>query len=211
MLVLHYSWISTIILLIICIYFYFYKYFYKFVFESFENSSTYILLGDSILNNSNYVKENENIESIFINQNENVINLAKDNANLYTMEFQLNELNDLSINPTDIIVLSVGGNDLLANRNINDLKIQYTSLLDQIKNTYPYNEIILLDIYYPDEKNYKNYYGKITEWNNFLLSLKDKKVKVALISEIVSKEDLVYNIEPSSNGGKKIVSLIIST
>lgn len=211
MLVLNYSWISTFILLIICIYFYFYKYFYKFVFESFENSSTYILLGDSILNNSNYVKENENIESMFINQNENVINLAKDNVNLYTMELQLNELNDLSINHNDILVLSVGGNDLLATRNINDLKIQYSSLLNKIKNTYPYNEIILLDIYYPDEKNYKNFYSKITEWNNFLLSLKDKNVKVALISEIVSKDDLVYNIEPSSNGGKKIVSLIIST
>lgn len=211
MLVLHYSWISTFILLIICIYFYFYKYFYKFVFESFENSSTYILLGDSILNNSNYVNENENIESIFINQNENVINLAKDNANLYTMEFQLNELNDLPINSTDIIVLSVGGNDLLANRNINDLKIQYTSLLNQIKTAYPYNEIILLDIYYPDEKNYKNYNEIITQWNNFILSLKDKQVKIALISEIISQDDLIFNIEPSSLAGQKIVNLIIQS
>ena len=206
MLVLHYSWISTIILFIICIYFYFYKYFYKLVFESFENSGTYILLGDSILNNSNYVKENENIESKF---NDNAINLAEDNANLFTIESQINKLNDLPINKTDKIVLSVGGNDLLANRNINDLKIQYTNLLDQIKNKFPYNEIILLDIYYPDEKNYKNYYGVITQWNNFILSFKNKQVKIALISEIISQDDLIFNIEPSSLAGQKIVNLIM--
>lgn len=206
MLVLHYSWISTIILFIICVYFYFYKYFYKLVFEPFENSSTYILLGDSILNNSNYVKENENIESKF---NDNVINLAKDNANLFTIESQINKLNDLHINKTDKIVLSVGGNDLLANRNINDLKIQYTNLLDQIKNKFPYNELILLDIYYPDEKNYKNYYGVITQWNNFILSFKNKQVKIALISEIISQDDLIFNIEPSSLAGQKIVNLIM--
>ena len=140
MLVLHYSWISTIILFIICVYFYFYKYFYKLVFESFENSGTYILLGDSILNNSNYVKENENIESKF---NDNAINLAEDNANLFTIESQINKLNDLLKNsdgePIDIDLLI----ETLIDKNIDEeMKILVKFALDSYEENVNLRDIV---------------------------------------------------------------------
>jgi hypothetical protein len=73
--------------------------------------------------------------------------------------------------------------------------------------------ILLLDIYYPTNNQYKEFYPLIKGWNEMQLEYasgtKDGLLK---ISESLTKpEDFAFDIEPSDKGGKKVVEAILSS
>ena len=202
---LNYPIATTIVLAIIAGYFYLYKFFYKY-WEGYKNPSNLILIGDSILNNSNYVSEKNNVENKLKLLGYNVTCLAKDNTTLDTIDFQLNKLNLL--NKKDVIIISVGGNDILARKNINDIEYQYEEMIKQIKNK-GYNRILILDVYYPPFVQCKPFYKKVSIWNNSLTKFTNQDCNVVRISKIMnSGKDFVYEIEPSEIGSEKIANYI---
>ncbi len=202
---LNYPWITSIILLFIASYFYFYKYFCGNI-EGYRNSSNVILLGDSILNNSNYVQPNENVSSCLENKGLHVECLARDNSTLDTIDKQLIQLNN---QPRDAsVVISIGGNDLLAKKSLKNVKFQFEEMMKKLKKM-DFDQILIVDIYYPPFIACKPYYKEVAIWNNFLTSFKNENCKIVRVSEIMKKkEDFVYEIEPSRIGSLKISDLI---
>ncbi len=194
--------------------------------ESFINSSNnknIVLLGDSILDNKSYVSDGKSVENFLIERNNNVYNLAKDNSKIIDTFNQINNIPIKLNNKNTFIFLSVGGNDILSqyldkNEDITNTSIlksmllSYKNLVKSIKNRNPNSNIILLDIYYPNNLTYKRFHSIIKEWNQMLYNYGKKyNYNVLKISEYLTQEnDFSFGIEPSSNGGKKIAELILS-
>jgi hypothetical protein len=201
------------------------------LFESFTSSiknNNIVLIGDSILNNSVYVFENESVPDLIKNKMQSdsdskqlFYNFAKDGATIYDCILQVDNISDeqiAAINDSDnstSIVVSAGGNDILNSRNsestINALFEKYIKLISAIKKTFPLKNIVSLNLYYPLNPSYKIFYPFIKQWNELLDTNQDKNgYKLMKIdSIIVDPDDLVFNIEPSFKGGKKIADAII--
>jgi len=173
-----------------------------------------ILLGDSILNNINYVKENESIEQMLKAQTETQItSLAQDGAVLQDVFTQIDKI-PLELNqPTTYIFLSIGGNDLL-NHSLSEIYIhklieQYKLLIATIITRLPSAKLYLLTLYYPTSVKYESYIEFISLWNKNVKELMQSS-NIIYLQDIINQDgDLVYQIEPSSNGGKKIAEAIL--
>lgn len=231
--------IFTIILLLILILFilFFIFYYYHYFSETFINAnnnldnSTIILLGDSILNNSNYILSNEkdtfNYLKYFINKynhkNVSIYNYAEDGAKINDCFMQLDKI-PLNINKNNnnlYIILSCGGNDILENTNYKDIDKQkillskLEILIKTIKSKFPISQIYLLNLYYPFSSKYISYKNLISNWNilldGFNNNLTINKIKIIDISKIINMpSDLIYDIEPSDSGSEKISLCIIN-
>jgi lysophospholipase L1-like esterase len=81
--------------------------------ENFDKQKQIILLGDSILENSNYVEKYFNVESYIKKKHPHVLNLAQDQAVINNLSLQIKNLKQKKINKGDIIFVSVGGNDIM--------------------------------------------------------------------------------------------------
>lgn len=199
---------------------------------------TIVLIGDSVLNNSNYIKNGE--KSTFQHLNDiinnkytryiSLYNYAEDGATINDCfrqidKIQLDIIDKKSINDNNYsnlyIVLSCGGNDILNysitnnNNNIflqlNQLESKFITLIKTIQTKFPLVNIFLLNLYYPLNSKFNFYKKIIEEWNNKIINICSKSNKCKLIdifSIINSKSDFIYDIEPSSIGGKKIASII---
>ena len=209
---LKYPLAPSLFILIVACYFYFYpKTIQSFINNKNNNKDKHvILLGDSILNNKNYVYETESVEYYLKQEYPLLHNLARDGAKINDLKTQLNILKALKT-PKDLnIIISIGGNDILDNQNVQKVFKEYKQLLSDILSEYPYIHIYVLNIYYPPCCRYKRYYHFITEWNNLLNSLKSSDIKIILISDILTeKDDFVFEIEPSNQGGQKLANNII--
>lgn len=177
-------------------------------FEYFSNQKTIILLGDSILNNQRYVPATESIPYL-LSQQYKLINLAQDNATISSVYSQLNKISIDLNNSNTFIFVSVGGNDIINNKqNINQIIENYNLLLEAIKARLYNCNIIILNLYYPKE-SHDEYYNEINMWNN---NIQNQSIKsIDLTNIIKSTNDLTAYIEPSSVGGQKIASAIISS
>jgi hypothetical protein len=202
-----------------------------------HKNNNIILIGDSILNNTVYVFANESVPDLIKNkmQPEQLFyNFAKDGATIQDCITHLANIPEdkmASINAleSDIsIFVSAGGNDILNSRNnestINALFEKYIQLISDIKkrfNNEKPNEnnnnnnnninIIVLNLYYPFTPSFKRFYPFIKQWNE-LLEVNQEKNGYQLLkidSIIVDPDDLIYDIEPSFKGGKKIAEQII--
>ena len=74
--------------------------------------------------------------------------------------------------------------------------------------------IVLLDIYYPANNQYKEFYPLIKSWNKQQSEYsKGAGIEgVIKISDSLTKpQDFAFDIEPSDKGGKKIVEAILSS
>lgn len=169
-------------------------------------------MGDSILNNSNYVNASDSVEEELKKNYPQIINLAQDGATLEDLDSQLNKLNKFQINDSSlVIVISIGGNDLLRKTDLTnkDLTKIYETKVNTILNQYPKAKIFILNLYFPPNSRFKKHYPNITEWNNNLNSLQNTNIKVISITHIITQNaDLVFEIEPSKIGGKKIADSI---
>ena len=206
-----------IIFIILFLLFYLYKISHSYK-ETFNSSNKkIILLGDSILNNNNYVSSNSSIPFLLdlhlTNQNNKLINLAQDNASISSVYNQLDKIPIDLNNSNTFIILSVGGNDLLNGyEDINQIMSKYDSLISSIQSRLPSIHLILMNLYYPfefesDNNNSKHYYSLIEKWNNHIENCSHKQIN---LTKIINNSDDFINIEPSSIGGQKIVQHIIN-
>jgi len=178
----------------------------------------YILLGDSVLNNSVYVPDGNRVAQLIQNiTTGEVLCLAKDSSVISSVYGQISNIPDsLKTNNTKIL-LSVGGNNIL-NEDLKTLTSdvlktifsKYTTLVDTIQASSPNSQIILFDVYCPDK--YHDYYNIVQQWNTLLynyvlqnnLKINLKLFKVSSI--LTSPDDFINDIEVSASGGKKIIS-----
>jgi hypothetical protein len=194
--------------------------------EAFNTNRTYILMGDSILKNNAYVSDGKSVESLITARNNKILCLAEDHSKISDIFIQVNNLPIELNNPNTYIFLSAGGNNILSHYVDNNEDTTNTSILKPMFGTYknliksiqtrlPKAKIILLDIYYPNNLQYKQFYSIIKEWNNMIYNFadnpKNKIYSVIRISNYLTQnQDFSFGIEPSSSGGKKIADLILS-
>lgn len=197
--------------------------------EGFTNTrmeKTYILLGDSILKNDTYVSDGKSVENLITDINKNTHCFAEDHSKIVDIYNQLDKIPVDYNSPNTFIFLSVGGNDILFHyidqkNDKTDSSVlmpmfsSYKKLVKSIHSRLPQAKIILLDIYYPDNLKFKQYHDIIKDWNKmiykFARNQKNNIYSVIHISDhLTQNDDFSFGIEPSSNGGKKIVDLILS-
>jgi len=193
--------------------------------EPFTNNDTIILLGDSIFKNDSYVSEGKSVESLLKEKtNKKIYIYAENDALINTMYTQINKIPIDLNSPSTTIFLSAGGNDILekyvefSNNDvpddyINTIFAAYKTLVKSIQTKMNKCNIVLLDIYYPNNIKYNQFKPLLEKWNNLLNSYaSDKKNnidKVIRISEVLTKpEDFTHDIEPSEIGGEKIATLL---
>jgi len=188
-----------------------FNYYYYFFFrENFiNNEKTIILLGDSMLNNVNYLPLNQSIPFLLKRENSSVFVFAEDNATINSVYFQLNEISIDYNNKNTFIFLSIGGNDLLKNKNNKEnIFKKYKLLIDSILSKMPNINLILLTLYYPFNDDFNKYHNVISWWNNQIFNNYSKKNIIITSKFMNSSSDFIFNIEPSFLGGNKIINEI---
>jgi len=192
-----------------------------------SNNQLYVLLGDSILKNDAYVSNGKSIESILIDSNKNIKCYAQDHSKIVDIYYQVNTIPTEFNTSNTIIFLSGGGNDILThyvdqNRDITDTSIlkpmfaSYKNLIKTLQTRLPNTKIVLLDIYYPDNLQYKQFHDIIKQWNAMIYEYASNPKNhiygiLRISSHLTQKEDFSFGIEPSTTGGKKIADLILAT
>jgi hypothetical protein len=197
--------------------------------ESFNSDKqTFILLGDSIFQNDAYVSDGKSINNLLLERtNGKSICLAVDHSKIVDIYDQVLKIPDNLNSSSTTIFLSAGGNDILNhyvddNNDITNKTIlgtifaAYKNVIKSIKNKIPNANIVLLDIYYPENITYKQYHPIIKEWNemiyNYARESKNNIKGVLKISGILTKsDDFTLGIEPSSIGSQKLVEAILSS
>lgn len=177
-----------------------------------------VLIGDSILNNSAYVSQDQSVPDLLSKKmnGHTVYNFAKDGATINDCYTQLDKIALQLDNSKTTIFLSCGGNNILNSRRIIDPKAisnlfaKYKDLIASIKTRVPNASLYLLNLYYPTDGHYKSYHKTIEQWNTLLQDNASNLdyTLIDLSSLLVLEEDFVYGIEPSSKGGQKIVGSI---
>ncbi len=183
-----------------------------------NNNKQIILLGDSILNNSNYVDTKDTVfsqlQKLFNSTNTNIIIKAEDNAKLVNLDSQYSSL--LEYNNSDTyIVISIGGNDILGltnkivtnNSQFSELINEYKEEITLLHNKLPKANILLVSLYYPIDTRFSIYKNFITKWNQNMVGLGYQVIHLDTL--LVDKSDIVSSIEPSPSGSKKIAQAIL--
>ena len=184
-----------------------------------------VLLGDSILNNSMYVKKDKSIQQLLINKADKnkIYYMAKDGAIISDIYDQFSTIPLEIDNAQTSFFISVGGNDILnkikkdsnesnMTNNLNIIFASYTKLIKALQTRFIKSKIVLFDIYLPPvltalQKDY------ITHWNTLLSDYSlntDNNIKslINISLKLTKDEDFVNGYEPSIKGGKKIVDQI---
>jgi hypothetical protein len=191
-----------------------------------SGKQTIVLLGDSIFQNKAYVSTGKSVEELFREKTDNkTICLAVDHSKIIDVYSQIENIPDELNNGYTTVFLSAGGNDILTHyidqendaTNTSVLAPMFSSykkLVQSVKSRLPNVNIVLLDIYYPENLKYKQYHHIISEWNNKIYDYasepKNNIKKVFKVSNILTQQnDFSFGIEPSSNGSNKIVETII--
>lgn len=194
--------------------------------EYFTTQKTYVLMGDSILKNNSYVADGDSVESFIKEINPQTYSFAEDESRLSDIFMQVDNLPFELNNPNTYVFLSAGGNNIILqyfdnNRVATNANLlihmfeTYKNLIKSIQTRLPEAKICLLDIYYPNNLQYKQFYSIIKEWNNMIYDFsenpKNNIYSVIKISNYLTHDmDFIFDIEPSTTGGKKIANLIVS-
>ena len=197
--------------------------------ESFNSDKqTFILLGDSIFQNDAYVSDGKSVNDLLLERtNGKTISLAVDHSKIVDVYDQVLKIPDNLNSSSSTIFLSAGGNDILTHyvddnndpttKNIlGTMFAAYKKLIKSIRNKIPNANIVLLDIYYPENLTYKQYHPIIKEWNekiyNYASEPKNNIKSVFKISTILTKsDDFTLGIEPSSIGSQQLVQAILTS
>jgi lysophospholipase L1-like esterase len=194
--------------------------------ESFNSDKqSFVLLGDSILKNDAYVSDGKSVEELLVERtNGKTTCLAIDHSKIVDIYSQVDKIpKELNTSQTTVF-LSAGGNDILTHyvdqgNDSTDTSIlgtmfaAYKKLLKSIQKKLPNANIVLLDIYYPDNMTYKQYHSIINDWNKMVYEYAAKNgLSVLKISSVLTKpDDFSFGIEPSATGGRKLVDAILSS
>jgi lysophospholipase L1-like esterase len=186
---------------------------------------TILLLGDSILKNNAYVGYGSSIEDqVERKTKKKVFNLASDYSFIHDVYSQLDRIPYDWNDPSTIIFLSVGGNDLLYHYKnqenseydltmVTQLSNHYQDLVTTIQKRMNECKIVLLDLYTPSHPKFNQYKGVIQEWNRLLQEYSNKQslnsfLLIPTSRYLIQKDDFSHEMEPSETGGKKIAELI---
>jgi hypothetical protein len=191
-----------------------------------KSDTTIILIGDSILNNNNYIfTEGKSVPDLIKAEHSNTYLFAKDGAVITDCYIQIEDISsENNVNSTYIFV-SAGGNNILSskpgienktslsNEMIEAFFQQYTTLIHSLKSNFPNPQIYLLNLYYPLDPRFKNFYPYIDTWNSLLTDFAENNdLKVIQTNKLMMQNvDFTNAIEPSEIGGKKIANVILDT
>ena len=192
-----------------------------------SNTKTYILLGDSILKNDAYVSDGKSVENLIAERNKNVHCFAEDHSKIVDIYSQIDKIPTKFNSTNTLIFLSAGGNDILTHyvdqnqdkTNTSVLKPMFSSyknIIKTIQTRLPNAKIFLLDIYYPDNLQYKQFHSILKEWNSMIYDFAENPKNkidgvIRISSSLTQNEDFSFGIEPSLSGGNKIAELILGT
>lgn len=190
-----------------------------------SDKQTIVLLGDSIFKNDQYVSDGKSVNQLLSERtNGKTICLAENDAKIVDIYEQVKLIPPYLNSTTTTIFLSVGGNDILsqAQDKTNDTQFlptifaAYKSLVKFIQSQLPKANIVLCDIYYPNNLKYKQYHPIIDEWNNMIQTFaRDPENRIGGVFKISSiltnPEDFTLEIEPSSIGTRKMVDAILTS
>ena len=184
------------------------------VVEGFENLPIY-LVGDSILENTKYVRDNQSVAGHLRRNEATVINLARDGCRVAGLKEQIRHI---PCEPA-VVVVSAGGNNILQTMRFN--RKDWRRSLDKDFSVYkdlvgglldcPKLKVVLMDVYYPVKTKYEKYHPQIAYWNAMLYKYSaQNEIRVRKISRsLTSSDDFKNGIEPSASGGAKIAEGIL--
>ena len=206
--------IISIVIIISCAYF-------KSIKEGLTNNDNIILIGDSVLNNSNYVSSGTSVADILQTKTDKVFNFAKDGATISDCYGQLDKI-PTQLNKTNTYVfISAGGNDILnkrgqlTNTNIIALFKSYMSFIDALRAKLSSVKINILNLYIPANPRYQSYKASIEQWNQLIKEYSSKIGKIYTVINLdtllTGPQDFVYDIEPSEEASQKIANIIYLT
>jgi lysophospholipase L1-like esterase len=181
--------------------------------EYFTSNSNLYLLGDSILDNEQYVLPFQDVLSVIKRHHTKTFLYARDNSTIIDVYDQLSKIN--KNNKHDTICLSIGGNDILEDYRyhqkddmevLNKIKERYDDLLDYISINYKC-EVVLCNVYYPISLIILPYYNILSVWNTYIENYSiNKNYKLVQLDKYMNKSEYFTDIiEPSEKG-----SIIIS-
>ena len=208
----------SIVIIIISVVIIFSCAYYKSLKEGLTNNNNIILMGDSVLNNSNYVPEGKSVYDNLKTKLNNVLNVAKDGATINDLYLQLEKI-PIELNSSEtFIFISAGGNNILnkqTNTDINQLFNSYMDFFNALRVKLSNVKINIMNLYLPANPRFQSYKKTIDQWNN-LINKNSSKVGemynvVDLNSLLTNSSDFVYDIEPSESGSEKIANIIYLT
>jgi len=218
-----YIYVPLLLLFIIGVSYY-NTYMAKKVSEGFNgDNKKIILMGDSILKNNLYVENGKAVEDILREKNNaEIIVFAENNATITDIYKQLERVPETLNEKSNTVFLSVGGNNILSNFVNNDpdesqehilstMFKAYKRLVKTIQTKLDNVNLLLIDIYYPQNLQCTQYHPIIKEWNTLLYDYaRENSLPVMKISTLlIEPSDFTLNIEPSDKGGEKIANQII--
>jgi hypothetical protein len=206
--------IISIIIIVGCAYFKSFK-------EGLTNNDKIVLIGDSVLNNSNYVPAGKSVVDVLKTKTQNVFNFAKDGATISDCYGQLDKIpTDLNTTETYVFI-SAGGNDILNKRGqltsaeIRKLFNDYMDFVKALRVKLGSAKINILNLYMPANPRYQSYKSSIDQWNQLIKEYSSKigemYTVVGLDGLLTSPNDFVYDIEPSETASEKIANVIYLT
>ena len=179
--------ISSIVIIVSCAYF-------KGLKEGLKNNDNIVLIGDSVLNNSNYVSAGKSVVEILKTKTPNVFNFSKDGATIRDCYEQIDKI-PLILNKTNTTVfISAGGNDILNNRTqlnsqeIGNIFNNYIELLKTVKARLDNANINVLNLYLPINPRYQSYKPSIDQWNQLI---KDSSSKIGETYNVINLDTLL--------------------
>ena len=183
-----------------------------------DENTTIILIGDSILNNTNYIlNEGESVPDLIKAGHSDTYVFAKDEAVISDCNSQIEQIPEDNNTDKTYIFVSAGGNNILNSRNnmskpiIDSLFQQYSTLIYSLKSKFPNTKIYILSLYYPLDSQFKNLYPFIDQWNSLLFEFAEtNKLKVIYTNKLLTEpDDFTNSVEPTETGGKKIANAIL--
>lgn len=195
--------------------------YFKSLKEGLTNNNNVILMGDSVLNNANYVPAGKSVYDVLKTKLTNVTNVSKDGATISDLYGQLDKVSiDLNKSETHIFI-SAGGNDILNKRtelSTNDIIRMFNTYMDFLKalrTKLGSAKINIINLYLPTNPRYKSYKESVDKWNKLITESSNKIGEmynvVDLNSLLKTPEDFVYDIEPSEGASEKIANIIYLT
>jgi len=204
----------SIIIIFSCAYFHS----LKIIKEGLTNNNTVILMGDSVLNNSNYVSSGKSVANMLKTKTNNILNVAKDGGTINDLYSQLDKI-PIDLNEAETYVfISVGGNDILNKRSTAEITTLFNSYIEFLKafrTKLGSTKLNIMNLYLPANPRYQSYKQLIDFWNNLINKYSNGVGEmynvIDLNSVLKSPNDFVYDIEPSEFASEKIANLIYLT
>lgn len=211
----------SVVIIIISIVIIFSCAYYKTLKEGLTNNNdknNIILMGDSVLNNSNYVPKGKSVYDNLKTKLDNVLNVAEDGATINDLYLQLDKI-PIELNSSEtFIFISAGGNNILnklTNTDITQLFDSFMDFLNALRAKLSNVKINIMNLYLPANPRFQSYQKSIDKWNH-LINQNSSKVGemynvVDLNTLLTTYSDFVYDIEPSESGSEKIATIIYLT